>query len=375
MCYFDLSITTIMSSIRQDENELHESLASSFQKILDINEELNHSSMSTNDPKYQEKVADAIERLEKMTKNINTLAIFSANETMDEIQTEHLKYLLLPALLADFTLKNQRYDRVQVLETGQIYYRDYIQRLNDYQFCDVNLNTNNDEDESKTKSVASSTNQVDLLLRQAQARESKIQRYRQMKQLESELEQLKQLIIDQQHSGDEDVERQFYLKLIRRWLQQAIDELSAIEAEMPMVKMRAAMLKMSTVTSDDTDKLDRRRQPSSKPLTPIILTKNRLQKQVYGAGYPSMATYSVDEFVQQKIKEGSLQLTDKNIYNNSLYDWANNPEKKKMEEQTEEESKELLIEQDDERELARLRKWDDWKDDHKRGEGNRQNMG
>lgn len=42
-----------MSSIRQDENELHESLASSFQKILDINEELNHSSMSTNDPKYQ----------------------------------------------------------------------------------------------------------------------------------------------------------------------------------------------------------------------------------------------------------------------------------------------------------------------------------
>ncbi|KAH9521208.1 Immunoglobulin (CD79A) binding protein 1 [Dermatophagoides farinae] len=363
-----------MSSIRQDENELHESLASSFQKILDINEELNHSSMSTNDPKYQA-MADAIERLEKMTKNINTLAIFSANETMDEIQTEHLKYLLLPALLADFTLKNQRYDRVQVLETGQIYYRDYIQRLNDYQFCDVNLNTNNDEDESKTKSVASSTNQVDLLLRQAQARESKIQRYRQMKQLESELEQLKQLIIDQQHSGDEDVERQFYLKLIRRWLQQAIDELSAIEAEMPMVKMRAAMLKMSTVTSDDTDKLDRRRQPSSKPLTPIILTKNRLQKQVYGAGYPSMATYSVDEFVQQKIKEGSLQLTDKNIYNNSLYDWANNPEKKKMEEQTEEESKELLIEQDDERELARLRKWDDWKDDHKRGEGNRQNMG
>lgn len=45
-----------------------------------------------------------------------------------------------------------------------------------------------------------------------------------------------------------------------------------------------------------------------------------------------------------------------------MYDWANNPEKKKIEEQTEEESKELLIEQDDERELARLRKWDDWKD-------------
>lgn len=42
-----------MSSIHQDEDELNETLSSSFQKILDINEELNHSSMSTNDPKYQ----------------------------------------------------------------------------------------------------------------------------------------------------------------------------------------------------------------------------------------------------------------------------------------------------------------------------------
>ncbi|OTF80732.1 TAP42-like protein [Euroglyphus maynei] len=303
-----------------------------------------------------EKVADAIQRLETMTKNINTLAIFSANETMNEIQTEHLKYLLIPALLADFTMKNQRHDRVHVLEAAQIYFRDYIQRLNDYQYCDVNLKIHKDEDESETKSVADSTNQIDLLLRQARARESKIQRYRQMKQLESELEQLKQLIVDQKQSGDEDVERKFYLKLIHRWLNQSIDELTAIEVELPMVKMRAAMLKMSG------DKLTKRPSSSSKPLTPIILTKDRIQKQVYGAGYPSIATYSVDEFVQQKINEGSLQLTDKKIYSNSLYDWANDPEKKKMEEESEEKRKERLIEQDDDRELARLRKWDDWKD-------------
>nr|XP_027193759.1 immunoglobulin-binding protein 1-like isoform X2 [Dermatophagoides pteronyssinus] len=364
---------------RDEENKLEETLGSLFQKILDINDELNHSSMSTNDSKYQEKVADAIERLETMTKNINTLAIFSANEKMDEIQTEHLKYLLIPALLADFTLKNQHQDRIQILEMAQIYFKDFIQRLNDYEFCDVKLKNateNDDEEESETKSLASdNTNQVELLLQQAKARDSKIQRYRQMKQLESELEQLKQIIIgqQQQQSGqDEDVERKFYLKLINRWLNQAIDELGAIETELPMVKMRAAMLKMSTTNSND--KLTKRpSQSSSKPLKPIILTKDRIQKQVYGAGYPSLATYSVDEFVQQKINEGSLQLTDKNI--NSLYDWANDPEKKKLEEQTDEERKERLIEKDDEQELMRLRKWDDWKDDHRRGEGNRHNMG
>mgnify|MGYP000507029150 CR=1 FL=1 len=38
---------------RDEENKLEETLGSLFQKILDINEELNHSSMSTNDSKYQ----------------------------------------------------------------------------------------------------------------------------------------------------------------------------------------------------------------------------------------------------------------------------------------------------------------------------------
>jgi immunoglobulin-binding protein 1 len=32
-------------------------------------------------------------------------------------------------------------------------------------------------------------------------------------------------------------------------------------------------------------------------------------------------------------------------------------------------------ERDDPEELARKRQWDDWKDDHRRGEGNRKNMG
>ena len=37
--------------------------------------------------------------------------------------------------------------------------------------------------------------------------------------------------------------------------------------------------------------------------------------------------------------------------------------------------KENLVENDDEEELARKRRMDEYKDEHKRGEGNRHNMG
>lgn len=41
----------------------------------------------------------------------------------------------------------------------------------------------------------------------------------------------------------------------------------------------------------------------------------------------------------------------------------------------EEEEKERKIEEDDEEALLKARNWDDWKDSHRRGYGNRQNMG
>lgn len=74
-----------------------------------------------------------------------------------------------------------------------------------------------------------------------------------------------------------------------------------------------------------------------------------------------------------------------------MYDWANNPDKKKEEIETEDEKKEALLEKEDPVEMIRLRRLDDWKDgkqlqylakfsfflfsEHRIGEGNRHNMG
>ena len=46
--------------------------------------------------------------------------------------------------------------------------------------------------------------------------------------------------------------------------------------------------------------------PSEKPrrkLQPIITTKDKMQKEVYGLGYSSLPILSVDEFYEKRIEE------------------------------------------------------------------------
>ena len=59
----------------------------------------------------------------------------------------------------------------------------------------------------------------------------------------------------------------------------------------------------------------------------------------------------------------------------SLLDEAKNTEMAALQAEQEEKDKERKIELDEEEQLGRARQFDDWKDDHRRGYGNRHNMG
>lgn len=91
-----------------------------------------------------------------------------------------------------------------------------------------------------------------------------------------------------------------------------------------------------------------------------------LQAQVLGAGYPSLPTMTVDDWYEQHRKHGVLP--DQGM-----------PSKVTVEDNTDEqardEEKEKKAENDDEASLLKARNWDEWKDDHRRGYGNRHNMG
>jgi len=42
------------------------------------------------------------------------------------------------------------------------------------------------------------------------------------------------------------------------------------------------------------------------PFRPFIITKDMLQKEVYGLGYPGISTMTVQEFFDKKVEEGTL---------------------------------------------------------------------
>lgn len=91
------------------------------------------------------------------------------------------------------------------------------------------------------------------------------------------------------------------------------------------------------------------------------------QAQVFGSGYPSLPTMTVDDWYEQHRKHGGLP--DQGIPRRVPVE-----EDSAAEEQQEEEN-EKKAEKDDEATLMKARNWDDWKDTHRRGYGNRQNMG
>ena len=49
-------------------------------------------------------------------------------------------------------------------------------------------------------------------------------------------------------------------------------------------------------------------KPKQPPIQPYILTRDALQAQVFGAGYPSLPVYSVEQFFDQLVDKGCMPL-------------------------------------------------------------------
>jgi immunoglobulin-binding protein 1 len=238
------------------------------------------------------------------------LSLFSSNESIEEIATSNVKYLLLPAILADLTLKSQKNERLEAIQTAEIYYNDFIQRLNDYQICDIKIKRS-DEDQngdSKDSQVVSSVATSTSLESAARNRNEKINRYKAGKELDNQLKEFREKMSQTKGPVDDEILREYWITLLKRWINFSLDELNSIDLEKPVLKHMLQMKAMG---------IDHKKQAPTKsdktPLRPIIIARNEAQKKVYGLGYPSIPTVSVDEFVNQKLEEGTLAITDPNM--------------------------------------------------------------
>lgn len=193
------------------------------------------------------------------------------------------------------------------------------------------------------------------------SRNQKLEKYRQQKELEDEINKLKTVM--KEEKIDEETEREFYVKLLKMSVIDAQDELASIEQEKQILAYQKSRGEMSA----EEKKQESKRVVAPTPLKPVIITKDLAQKAVYGLGYPSLPTMTVQDFYDERVREKFFP--DPKLMNKQ----KSSVPVETTEENPEDIEREAKLENDDEYERARLKAKDEFKDEHRRGEGNRHN--
>ena len=222
------------------------------------------------------KVKKAILMLEDATRLVSLLDIFSRNEHHKELPGEHLKYFLLPVLLGDLTTRLVEGERSEAVENAQVYYVDFLQRCTDYSIVELasvpTVTYVKEEGEEEKENVISG--KPDLAKMNAE-RSGKMARFKETKQLKEDLRLLQESLTK---GRDEEVVRQFHIKLIKKFVNSSLDEMASLKMEVEMLQHMAKMRAGKVMVEVNP-------KPARK-LKPIVITADKMQKEVYGLGYP-----------------------------------------------------------------------------------------
>lgn len=330
---------------------------------------------------------------EQATVIVNQVSMFSPNEQIDEVSTESLPFMLLPYFLGKLTTKVNKPNSTEMLDLGEIYFNDHLQRCQEYELCDA---PNKKADQENKTDAAQQKSEQRQLIEAAYNRNDKIAQYRKMKEIDEYMTKMRTAVKNK--TADEEVRREFFLKYLQKSIIDSKQELESLRVMKQMVQMRLDRLSAGeSAPSFNPAAVQQPRQavperghshggghnhdhhhhhhqapPKPKPLQPFIITRNATQKAVFGLGYPSLPVMSVDEFYQQRVDEGIFPDAQKmaKINQEKAIAAARDPNEQEDEEKA---AEELQQEEDDPEYLARSRRMDEYKDVVRRGDGNRHN--
>lgn len=337
-----------------------------LETITELLEEVEATTQPTGSKPIQEKVRNALSLLEKASDMLLQLDLFSRNEDLEEIASADLKYLMLPALKGALTLKLVGPSkRLDVLRDAREHFMNFLIQSHSYHVAEFQLpwaQSRSPEGDPAAAAAAAAAATSDTLehnlVAMASHRQSKIQRYKQKKAVEQRLSSLKSAVVSGQ--ADDERVREYYLLQLRRWISISLDEIESIDQEIAILRERDSLGEASASPTTTEER---------PPLKPFVLTRGVAQAQVFGSGYPSLATMTVNDWYEQRQKgevSPSVQEAEKRV---------SSPPGTLASSSEQEEPDQEQKEDDDEQALHRLQEWDDWKDTHPRGYGNRQNMG
>lgn len=299
---------------------------------------------------FQKKVTTAVDHFLRATEMVNSLGLFSTNEELAEVPTSELRFLLLPAFLGDLFLRKMDPDRLTILNIAKVYFVDYLRRCKNYGVTNIDLSRFM-ENSNSLVAREQSINQM------ANSRQEKIARYKEQKEQERRLKELKAVFSEPSKADlDEDDQRSFYVLLLKFWINKVLEHLTSLHSEIEIVEHMKTLNKNGDKSKQESTSASAKSQQSFKP---ILITRQMIKDKVFGAGYPGVPTMTQEEFLEKEIMEGKVVLDYK--------DDQNHDKSKKSDDESDDD--------DEPDKLQKKRDWDEWKDDHRRGWGNRENMG
>jgi len=333
-------------------------LSELFTDTWKLYNELEDSTEPTASSSYQTKVGKAVEECGHLIEIVNELNLYSTNEDIEEVATKDLKFMLLHALLGKLHMKKtikERSERPAILSVSEVEFKHFLQTCFDYGVGPLSeikhilsYKASTDDDGYISKPVLDSTGKPDLKV-MSDTRDEKIRKYKEAKERKAEILRLS----GQEETLDEDTLRNFWKLQMNQWIRDTLDDLKSIRDEQKMLKH---MERLSLGTGSNQAPKPVARPPGFKP---FMLTRDNLQAHVFGAGYPSLPTVTLDEFYEREAAKGRFPDSGNGV-----------PQGGPSSGQVESEDSD-----DDDEKVYKKREMDEFKDGHRRGDGNRYRKG
>eukprot|EP01135_Chromosphaera_perkinsii_P009736 Nk52_evm1s1869 gene=Nk52_evmTU1s1869 len=351
-------------------------------------------------------VKKCLHYLQKANVLMRRVGIFSPqNEGLDDVNTGDLRFFLVPALLSDVVLKVKftgpcsmasddyvRF-RFQQISASKQYVMQFMELCNAYglveeldwkiynHYVDSSpANQHCDSDESRSSQKPSPGQG----LSGEERRQAKIAAYRKEQQLKEALalnqQKIEVLSKNQDDSGnsnncggpDEELLRESGILSVGLWIRQCLESMSSLIMEEEMLIFRLKQIHTQGSANGrgeqgkaaaNRDALEGKQTRRPPPFKTFTITKDDIKKNIYGAGYPSLPTMTVEEWGEMQMAQGNfIQGTGEKEIDSDCGSADSDHE-------------DNLNEEKYEAKIKKDREWDDWKDTHRRGWGNRIGMG
>ncbi|KAI0097379.1 TAP42-like family protein [Nemania sp. FL0031] len=331
-------------------------------------------------PISQEDIAAALGAYEKCVQIVDEISLFSKNESLEDIATSDLPYLLVPYHLAELHQKvptRSPIERKGMLASARGAYESFLHRLDNYSILspqDTKLFTEYSEDATGFSTISTKDPNA--------RRNAKIANFKAEKELKQKLEYMRRSPRYLEDGGDEEAVRELNLANIALSVHMAFQGLEGINLETEILAQAPApsmsqhttsqederRRKESVANNDYSERLDAPLQlqaglrgpllsKDGKPLRPFTLVGNRqeLQRGVFRPGH-NLPTMSIDEYLEEERRRGG-------IIEGGGEASGRQPE-----------PDEDNIEKADEKTM-KAREWDEFKESNPRGSGNTLNRG